>query len=643
MIFLIFLLLLLPGYVGVKHLWPHEEECGLPGMIGLSFLATLGILSPFSILGYLLNLPVGAFAIICVMLVVAAPIEISRNKWWRDAGRLLLTGATLATGLLLFDVILSARAGAYIFDDALIHMARIRNILNHGLNNTDPFVTPDYFFPMYHTNLLYALIAAISKVTGTDPIVVWANSLTWVKLLVASGSYYLAYTIFGRRWSAWAAAIFVIGVQGPVRYLIYPNKLAPFWLLPIVFAFAAQIIAQGADWRRFLKLLVGSLVLGQLHAMYAVFAAMVLSPTLLANAIFRLIKPATGRLWPILCCATLGIGLSFAWVAHAGFTSTRTTEVRENTLTNSAKTAADYAKSEKRIRKLDDGRVVRIWGYGYFAHHAMRPWILFAALTLSLVTRRRKYAIVPALIVILSLAWLFIPTFCTTFMEQVRRPFIILRFESVFRVCFYAVVPGLAVFGLENLLRGDIWGRDREACRSWSSIWNRRPAVRWIVEGVVCLIVLMLIVPYKNYGKPLEDQNTGWERYWTRVKAPASTRAKRRNDLLKLGEHLSTHVQPGAVIAVSPREARSMLLPAVVDCHLIAPRAGSTGVPDLQQRRLDLMKIYTRTTTREQRLALLKKYKADYAIGPETMIPENAVAADTPLWKGQKLIRLRDH
>lgn len=645
MVFAIFLLLLLPGYVAVKHLWPREEACGLPGMIGLSFMATLGILSPFSILGYVLHLPIAALAALMVLLIVAAPIEITRRKWWRDAGRLLLSGATIAMLVLLADVILSARVGAYLFDDALVHMARIRNILNHGMNNTDPFVSPDHFFPMYHTNLLYALIAAISRITGADPIAVWGSSLTWVKLLVASGTYYLAYTIFGRRWPAWAAAVFVIGVEGPVRFLIYPNKLAPFWLMPYLFAFAAQVIAEGGDWRRFLKLLVGSLVIGQIHGMYAVFAAMVVGPVLVANALFRLVRPGNSRLWPALCCVTLGAGLTFAWISNSSFASSNSTTsgVDDNAAPATVKTAADYARDEIRIRKLDDGRVVRIWGYGYFAHRAMRPWLLIIALALTLLTERRRFAIAPILIIATALSWLFVPALCTIFMEAVRRPFIILRFESIFRVAVYAVVPALAVFSLEKLLRGNVWGKDRDWCRAWSTRWNRHAALRWPVEGVVCLIVLLLIVPFKNYGKPEESRTTGWERYWTRAKLPEGERLIRKRNLLQLGKLLNRHVEAGAVVALSPREARCMFLPAVHDCKLIAPHAGSTGVPDLNQRRRDLANIFTLSVPLETRLELLRKYDAEYAVGPEELIPDTATTSRRKLWPGQDLINLDLH
>ncbi|MCA9255358.1 MAG: hypothetical protein KDA33_06955, partial [Phycisphaerales bacterium] len=543
--------------------------------------------------------------------------------------------------VILIDVVMSARVGAYLLDDALVHFARIRNILNHGLNNTDPFVRPDYFFPMYHTNILYALIATISKLTGADPIDVWANSLAWVKLLVASGAYYLAYTISGRRWPAWAAAVFVIGVEGPVRFLIYPNKLAPFWLMPILFAFAAQAIARPADWRVFLKLLVGSLVIGQFHGMYAVFTAMIVGPVLLANALFRAIRPDKGRLWPALCCLTLGAGLVFAWISNARFTSTQSVATDSSIKAAPQKTAAELAKDEKRIRKLDDGRVVRIWGYGYFAHRGLRPKLLFLALGLFLVTERRRFAIAPAGVIAVAAAWLFVPTLCTLFMESVRRPFILMRFETVFRISFYAIVPTLAVFGLEKLLRGAIWGKDRDFCRPWAEKWNRYRLLRWPVEGAICLIVLASIIPYKNYGKPAESQITGWERYRTLAAAPRESRLKRRNDLKSLQQALVGRIPPGAVIAVSPREPRSMFLPAVHDCRLIAPRAGSTGVPDLSQRRRDLARIYTQRTAMSARLDILKRYDAAYFIGPDALIPDDKADRRWPMWPGSNLTRLK--
>lgn len=91
---LFWLALLLPGYVVVRRVSKDDLESGLLGTIGLSYLAVFGLLSPVSIVCYLLHAPLWVFSAICAIAVVAAAVEVTRQGWWRDAGRLVLGGAT---------------------------------------------------------------------------------------------------------------------------------------------------------------------------------------------------------------------------------------------------------------------------------------------------------------------------------------------------------------------------------------------------------------------------------------------------------------------------------------------------------------------------------------------------------------------
>ena len=80
------LALLLPGYVLVRYVWQDDLRSGLLGTIGLSYLAVFTLLSPVSILCYLLHTPVAVFSAAYAVAVLAGALEITRRGWWRDGG-----------------------------------------------------------------------------------------------------------------------------------------------------------------------------------------------------------------------------------------------------------------------------------------------------------------------------------------------------------------------------------------------------------------------------------------------------------------------------------------------------------------------------------------------------------------------------
>ncbi len=59
-------------------------------------------------------------------------------------------------------------------------------------------------------------------------------------------------------------------------------------------------------------------------------------------------------------------------------------------------------------------------------------------------------------------------------------------------------------------------------------------------------------------------------------------------------------------------EWSGMVLTMVRDCHIVAPRRGSNGVPDWGKRRKDLKTMLAAETPWETRLALLRKYEVEY-------------------------------
>ncbi len=78
------LALFFPGYAVVRRWYRDESESGLLGVVALSYLLTLGLLSPVSILCYVLRAPVWVFAAYIVVIVVAALADLTRTGSWRE-------------------------------------------------------------------------------------------------------------------------------------------------------------------------------------------------------------------------------------------------------------------------------------------------------------------------------------------------------------------------------------------------------------------------------------------------------------------------------------------------------------------------------------------------------------------------------
>ena len=75
----------MPGYVLVQwfedRIGSDEDRGGLLGTLGFSYLGSLVLLSPVSILCYLLRLPLWVFSAVFVAAVVASIVVIIRRQW----------------------------------------------------------------------------------------------------------------------------------------------------------------------------------------------------------------------------------------------------------------------------------------------------------------------------------------------------------------------------------------------------------------------------------------------------------------------------------------------------------------------------------------------------------------------------------
>ncbi len=626
---LFWLALALPGYVIVRQLCKDDLECGLLGTLGLSYLAIFGLLSPISIACYVLELPVAVLSAACVLSIAAAPIIISRRGWWRDVGKLILTGLTLGFLVVVIDMAMGARVGGHLGGDAIAHLGRIRFILNHGMSNLDPYVAAECFYPTYHTNLLHAMFAACSQVTQLDPVSVWFAGLVWAKLVIASGVYFLAWTVFGRRWPAWMAAMFLIGERGLSPLVIYPNQLSPSWLFPFLVAFAIQACRGPCTWRNCLKLGVGSLVLGQIHGLYALFAVMALLPTLFVAALVRLRGGWRRALWPAVCLPAIMIGLSFPAVSRSMNPSyqkelKKAAAAKQRDKDKGVTPKIIGGKKHVAYEYFDDGSMVLRQGWGWAGCRYKpkgRLWIRFhrqtllvGGLCLALISRRRWYAVPLAGVVATIAVVLYSTPICTFLVGQFRQPWILTRMTFLLSMLMYAIGPAAIVYHIEQRFR-----------------------VRWWMQSIVNIaLVLVVSMLYCGQKEPFT-----WETHWARTWQPEEKRAREYLLMTRVHGFLEEHLPPDQTILTSANYG--MVLASVYDCRLVAAARASDGVPDQGQRLRDLRTMLHKATPWPKRQALLRKYNIEYFV-PTTRNGVWAKQHQRQSWSmkgGPSLIRLR--
>ncbi len=329
--FACFLALLLPGLALARRLVPDELRGGLLPSIAVAWATLLVVLLPVVVGGYLVRMPAGVLGGLLVALVAWGVVDLARAPEPRSPegrGALLRTvagAASLAMLVVVADLWLSYRHGAILDNDSRVHIARIRFLLEHGLSNADPFVrTPhEYPYPIYHTNLWHALVAACSAVLRLDPLEVWFNALVVSKAMIATGIAYLAWVVVGGRWAPWIAAAMIVVNRGPYTFSLYPNQLAPWAMLPVAVGVLVRALASARGERPWsaarTALSVGgtALLVGAVHPMYGGFLAVLATPVAAVAALASLVRrrPARGAL--VATASVAACALVFPLVSRA--------------------------------------------------------------------------------------------------------------------------------------------------------------------------------------------------------------------------------------------------------------------------------------------------------------------------------------
>lgn len=566
--------LVVPGYVLVRRFAPGELRGGLLAGIALSYLVVMALLSPVSILCYLLTAPLWVFSAACVLAVGWGVWEVSRRRWWGEMGGLLVGAASLELVIVLADMALGAWIGSFFGGDALVHLAKIRFLVDRGVvSNVDPFIAQPHFFPIYHTNLLHALYAACCQLSGVDPYGVWFASLAWGKVLIVSAAYYLSWRVFGSVWAGWIAAIFTVASRGTVTFAVYPNQLAPFWLLPVMIGLTVGAAREGFTRRIAIALGAGSLVLGQLHGLYVIFAILLIGPVIGALAVYRLARRRPDGIAAIACGAALVAGLPFVAVTRMMKATPPLPEAAAGNLaaTVAADGASGFVSAGESWVVRDPMAIVGTLG-------GLPGTMIFgAAVLLGLSGARRGSVGVVLAVMACGAAALFVPPICTLLLNKAGEAWILHRLDAVFRIGLCVLAGPALVMKLEP--------------------WLKRGVARLAVVPVVLIAGALVSGGTEAWT---------WREVWIVAGRTYEERTSAPRAVMRIREFLGEHMPPGSTVLTTP--VMGMQLVQAYDCHVVASISASNGVPDMQTRYRDLLVMLAEQTPWGVRRELLRTY-----------------------------------
>jgi tetratricopeptide (TPR) repeat protein len=639
-------LFLLPGYSVARRFLADELEGGLLPGIAVSWTCAFAVLSPLVAIGYLVEAPMPVAMVLLAGFIAWGLVDVLRSNTWRGVGRLLLAALTIEAVLVAIELVFSARHGSILAADARVHLARIRFLYDHGLTNLDPFVQGGNPYPIYHTNLHHAIFATGSRLVGTDPVTFWFGSLAAAKLMIASGVAYLAWAVLGGRWAAWIAAVMVLANRGPVTFSVYPNQLAPWFLLPVFAGVLVRTLAGAWRdparpwWSNLPKLAGVAMVIGMFHPLYAGFAAVVASPILVGVGAWRLLRRRGGgktALAGLLVVMVFALPFPIAgklMTVGDRDVAVQAKEVRRQISGGAAGTEIDDRRGIEegvatsvgdgnskaptrgaraaRLLKAPDGWMNTTWGEtiwisrtpgrgftGAYRRGSVKAWrvmvvLICGGLALALAGRREVWYLIAAIGVVQAVV--LVPPVATAAVRFLGAHWMLERFETLAFVFFVPLsVPALAA-AVEPACR-----RCFEK-RRFGGVFDRG------VLAVLTVAGLLVGMTHATHRRPYD-----WEYYWNRVSAPLQYRhGQEYLGLLRLQRFLESSIPAGSVVAVETFTGTRLKM--LHDIVLVASERSSTGVVDGGRRRIDLQLMFDFDTEEQNRAALFEKYGVTHVV-----------------------------
>ncbi|MCA9294982.1 MAG: hypothetical protein KC983_00665 [Phycisphaerales bacterium] len=641
---IVWLLLPLPGLALARMINPRLAEQGWPAVYAWATLATLALLSPVSILGYLFGVSLWVPVAAWILGAVASIVWLVRMNIWREL-RTLGLGIVGVELLLIVDAWFAYRHGTYFGGDTSVHLARVRFLVDHGLSNLDPFCAEPYFWPVYHTNIMHMLHAGIATCTRTDIFLVWFSNLMWSRIMVACSVYTLAWAIFRKPWIAWTAALFFLATQAHSSILPYPNKLAPFVFMPLILALGVRALRETDDWTPAWCLGAAGLVLGQVHGLYVAFAVAFVMPTILMGAGWQSFRAGTVQWKPIIAALALCIALPFPLVSYLVQKSAQAERAADRAAAMSAMSAMpatsdrpDQAMATEddnaaitapaplislaqnpndprggHFLTFDNGWIMRNPRRGFTAL-PMRPLLLLLRRVTGLVILRNRRTLIVFVPMLLMSVMLYVPPVCTLALNILGEEWVLLRAQFLYPLAYAVLVP--TTIAACAALAYTRWivplvtsGDDRAASALWTTIIPR--------AGGIIAILLAVIAGFR-YDHTWDAYYSAENSFIAEAMQSRDARVVAYRQRRMFTDHIEALVPPGATV-LCDLEA-SALIRSFADVYTVASRSSSLGIPDLPQRRRDLEMMLAADTPWPQRRALLKKYDATYFIR-DSMMP----------------------
>ena len=598
-------LFFLPGYAVARRLGMLPRDAGTLYTLALGYAGTLCLVSPVSLLGYLTGAPLLLFSAALGLLVFAALWLLIRERAFAELWRSAKSEPWCAVLLLLGLLWLQGRQGGWLDGDATFHIGRMRVLLEHGFTNRDIYLSEYHFQHVYHSNLLFPVYASAAQWTHQSYLTTWFWTEPWAKLMVAAGHYVLAYALLQQRFSAWLTALMVIIANAGETYTLYPNTLCVGFLLPMLLGVGLSVaLGRDSGWRAIASMVGLDVVLAQIHALYAVYAALMLAPFLIGSMLPGLhstLRAARARWLALSALVSLGLAVPFAWVSAHGFRSDTPIESAPGyedvdvpatpapgiaserpAVFEPPGLAAGGGHLEKVLDPLDDKHLVfspgRMGGL---------PVVLagFAALLLGLILGRgwRRALLAVALLAAALAALLFTPVGVKLALVVLRSPFVVARLSTV--------LSSLLMLGV---------------CACIASLVRRVPRARSLVQTLATLVVALATTQLLGHA-PLT-----FREHALAALAPYAVRHGVLDQLEVRRRMLATKLPRGATVIATARFARQVVM--LRDCYVLAADRGHTAIVGIDKRRRDVVLLNAANTPWPQRAGLIAFYRLSYVV-----------------------------
>lgn len=603
---------------------PGLTKGGLLSTISVSFLASTAALMPFVILGFLIRIPLIAVSGLIVLFVVLGLIDIVRSGAWRQWKEQSISVLRIEAAVLAVGCFIQYRVGSLMGADALIHMARVRQMTDHGLTNADPFIKGDFFYPIYHTNIYHVLLASCSQLTQVHYLDVWYGVLPVIFVLVASAIYFMTYQVFANRWAAWFAAMFFMVDQGHVNFLSYPNKVSPFFLLPLMIGFVVRALRTKPSYKDAVPIAFTSLALGMFHGMYAFFGVILLGPAVFILGIQSYLRKEGVLKKYALCGLALMLALPWPMITKRVQEGTRIETIRarierdrdpESIHLASANvgkkktTLAANSGSNAFFRSVAFGLIMKKpfrgfgGGVGLFGLKGFRYQYLIVGLILGFFSTRRRQYFIAASVALATLAYLLFPPLCTILFEIMEAKWMLQRLETAgLTMMFPTLVFGSIIYHLDTWLKRF----DGETIFKKSRVMA--------AQGLIGCVLLIFAFSYSDQWKtwhsftkekPFTSRQRNWSaNYHIAMNLTAKQRQSKVRTMKRLRKFYQEKIPPGSNVIV--RDNMALELVTLHDAHILNPIRSSVGVPDLSYYRRLNKRLLSPTTKWELRKRILK-------------------------------------